>query len=70
MDEIKKQGLFDKEEEVEIKNFTVKWSKQSEVIPNKFEGFYEHFNQINSSDISTEHPPDAPDLNDSAVRGR
>lgn len=61
LDEIKKQGLFDKEEEVEIKNFTVKWSKQSEVIPNKFKEFYERFNQINLSDISTEHPPDAPD---------
>ena len=70
LDEIKKQGLFDKEEEVEIKNFTVKWSKQSEAIPKKFEEFYEHFNQINSNDISTEYSPDAPDLSDSAVRGR
>jgi len=70
LDEIKKQGLFDKEEEVEIKNFTVKWSKQSEVIPKKFEEFCEHFSQINSNDISTEYSPDAPDLSDSAVRGR
>lgn len=70
LDEIKKQGLFDEEEKVEINNFTVKWNKQFGVIHNKFDKFYEHFNQINSSDISTEHPPDAPDLSDGAVRGR